>query len=73
MQRPRPTRMRPVRRSGSSGRKAHAKPSYARVRGTFRWMEGDEGRRGRVYHEEGRYDPVDEDAESELFPEAFLS
>lgn len=63
--RARPTRIRPTRSSGLSGRNAHAKPSWSvlAIIGD-RWIA--------TYHQEGCNNPVDDYAEEDLLPDVAL-
>lgn len=78
MQRPSPTRMRPLRRLGSSGRNAHAsasltpfafrQSSYLVILLVCCWR----GARG-TYHEERRNEPIQDKTKGCLFPQLGLS
>ncbi len=60
-----PTRIRPSRSPGSSGKKAHASASCNLSVQSF----GDFARNGQIYHEEGGDEPVQKDAKCNLYPD----
>lgn len=63
---PRPTRMRPARRPGSSGKKAHDKPSWYNQVSAMIFDKRE--KEGNAHHEKRRHDPVHDDTEQYLFP-----
>lgn len=58
-----PTKIRPVRSPGSSGKKAQASPSCS--------ISTRKSQKGHKisYHKEGRHDPIHDDAETQLYPD----
>lgn len=66
MHRARPTRIKPSRKPGLSGRKAHARASYTEL--VYR---GEFYRRG-AYHNKGRNNPIRNNAETNLHPHLTL-
>lgn len=62
MHRANPTKIRPVRSPGSSGKKAQASPSFR-----VSTRRSENGHR-MSYHKQGRHNPVYKDAETQLYP-----
>lgn len=63
-----PTRIKPSRSSGSSGRKAHASASW-NIQHQHANLDG----LNNSYHQERSNNPIDEDAETNLDPDPTLS